>query len=107
MAIATQYYAGTLSDSICDMTFYFLNRGFINQWTLRGFGQSTLTYFKLADLGAQFGGKSIKNTIVYKQAVRTHAGLARIAELAHQRAFNRSIQVSILKHNKGGVTAEF
>ena len=59
-----------------------------------------VTDLHLFDAGLQLCGKGVIDTGLHIDAVCTDAGLAVVAELAQDRAFDSGVQIGIVKHDE-------
>ena len=70
------------------------------QWTNHAAWVGTGPDCHLFDFGRELGGKLLVYCLVDEDAIGTHAGLTRVAELAADQAVYRRIQVSVFKDDK-------
>src|SRR6266852_5146477 len=107
VAMATDEDFCSLGLSVADVAFDFLNGGFVDERALSAAGFETGSGLECSDGGGEFGGEDIVDAVLNKDSVGADAGLAGIAILGGDGAFDGGIQIGIFKNNERGVAAEF
>ena len=107
MALAAGDDAGTLRQRIGDMFFNLRHRIGIDQRALRDArfhpGANLQPFYRCL----QLGGKGFVNAILHQDAIGADAGLPRIAIFGRHGTLHGRIQIRIVKHNEGRITAQF
>src|SRR5258708_519806 len=92
---------------VADVAFDFLDGGFVKERTVGGAGFGAGSGLERSDGGGEFGGEGIVDAVLDEDAVGADAGLAGVAILGGDGAFDGGIEVGVFKNDEGGVAAEF
>ena len=64
-------------------------------------------HLHLGDAIRELGGEGIVDAVLHQDAVRADAGLAHIAELGGNRAFDRLVEIGIVENDERRIAAKF
>ena len=103
---ATHQNFGAFGQGIGHMLLHFGDCVGVDQRPQVGAGLQPVAHFHLCHPRRQFFGKRVINARLHIDAVGADAGLAVVAELAHDRAFYGCVQIGIVKHDKGRIAAQ-
>src|SRR5437773_2553370 len=92
---------------VANVAFDFLNGGVVNEGALRGAGFEAGSGLQRLDRDGKLGGENVVHGVLHEQTVRTHAGLASVAVLRSDGAFDGGVQVGVVEDDEGRVAAEF
>ncbi len=106
MAFAAGQHLGALGFGVGNVLFDLGHGLLIDQRTLRHAGIDARADLQFVDLGYQLGGEDLKHTFLHIDSVGADAGLSGVAVLRYHGAFDRGVQISVVKHDKRRVTAE-
>ena len=88
------------------MATHFGHGFFVDQWAKDRAVFQAVANFHILEFRCELFGKSVIDTSLHINAVGADAGLAVVAELAHDRAVNGSVKIGIIKDDKGSVAAK-
>ena len=88
------------------MRFDFFEGGRIDERALLHAGLQSCTHLELGCAGRELRDERLIDFFMREEAVRANAGLAGIAVLGSQRAFDRGIDIRILKDDERGIAAK-
>jgi len=95
-----------LADGVLHMLLDLVHGGVLDQRALRDAGLEAVADFQLRDPGGKFLDEGVVHAVLHIQPVGTHAGLPGVAVFAGDGAFDRRIDVGIVKHDERRVAAQ-
>ena len=106
VAFAAHLDARTFGEGVGDVFLHFFHRFGINHRTLRDAGIYAVADVQLPHRVGEFLCESIINAALHIQAVRADAGLTGVAVFGGNRAFDRCIQIGVVKYDERRVATQ-
>ena len=103
---STNQNLGALFCGVRNVTFYFGNRCIIDQWPLRRAGFQAGCGLQSLHSARQFFRERVVNFLLHQKAVGANAGLPGIAVFRSDCAFNRGVQIGVIKNNERRIAAK-